>query len=93
MSYTAGAVVRSTVTFVPASGTTDIANVTAVATSAEGATTSLTPVAGTANVYYADINIPDTAITGPWSVRWECSGPDIVFEDSFDVVASTVFSP
>jgi len=93
MSYLAGSVVRSTVTFVPASSTVDIANVSATITDSEGTQTNGSPVAGATNVFYADVVVPDTAISGPWLVRWECSAPKISYEDSFAVTASSATTP
>lgn len=93
MSYTAGAKVRSTVTFVPESGNTTIGNVTARAIDASGNLYSLTVVANGTDSYKADIGIPDTAISGPWSVRWESSAPKIVVDVGFDVVASSMANP
>lgn len=94
MSYPAGARVRSTVTFVPESGSTLLANVTARVVDAEGVVTALTPAAGAgAEQYTADIAIPDTAISGPWTVRWECSTPKIVVEVDFAVDHSALPEP
>ena len=70
-----------------------LANVTARAIDAEGGSTTLTPVAGTTNQFTADIAIPDTAVSGPWTVRWESSSPKIVVETTFDVTASTIANP
>ncbi len=93
MSYTAGAVVRSTVTFVPASGSVDVENVTARAILPDGTTAHLTPAAGAANVFTADYTIPDTAIDGPLLIRWECSSPKIVAEVGDTIAASAMLDP
>lgn len=94
MSYLAGSRVRSTVTFVPESGSTSIGNVTARATDAEGNVTALTVAAGgSADQYTVDMTIADTAISGPWVVRWESSSPKITVETTFDVVASAAVNP
>jgi hypothetical protein len=94
MSYTAGAKVRSTVTFVPETGNTALGNVTARVIDAAGSASALTPATtASPDQYTADISIPDGAIAGPWSVRWECSSPKIVVEVGFDVVASAMSNP
>lgn len=93
MSYTAGRVVRSTVTFTPASGTVTIDNVTARAILPDGTTANLTPVAGSTNVFTADYAIPDAMIGGPLLIRWECSSPKIVAEVSDTVAASAMLNP
>jgi hypothetical protein len=93
MSYTAGARVRSTVTFAPETGSTILANISATATDAEGNRTVLTVAAGATNVYTADITLPDTAISGPWVVRWECSSPKMTCEVSFPVDGSGAANP
>jgi hypothetical protein len=92
-SFLAGSRVRSTVTFVPESGTVLLTNVTARAIDAEGNVTTLTPVAGSTNVFTADVAIPDSAISGPWVVRWESSTPKIVVDDPFSVSASAMLNP
>lgn len=92
-TYAAGAVARSTVTFVPTTGTVELADVRVRAITAEGdVITNLTPEAGAdPNVFYADINIPDDAISGPWGIRWWSSDPDIVAQDdTFQVERSVV---
>lgn len=95
MSYTAGAVVRSTVVWVPESGSSSLVNTSASVQDAVGLAIFPTVVKppATTETYYVDINIPDNAITGRWRVRWESSSPDMVFEDYFDVVASHLTSP
>lgn len=103
-SVTAGNTMRSTVTFVPASGTVLIADVTArvlVPTGTTGSTAgilTLTPVAGATNVFYADIAVPDNATAATWVVRWESNSPSpkIALEDSttrLQVIASALASP
>lgn len=94
MSYLAGSILRSTVTLVPESGTVLLANVTATAIDAEGGEHELTPEDGAAaNQFKATFPVPDTAISGPWAVRWESSTPKIAVETSFDVVASGLLTP
>lgn len=94
MSYIAGAVVRTTVTFVPESGTTALANISATAEDTQGNTYALTVAAtAVADQYTADVTTPDTAITGRWWVRFESSSPNITAETTFDVVASALATP
>jgi len=92
-TYTPGNIVRSTVTFVPAEGTVALGNVTARTVDAAGAETALTVAAGATNVFTADITIPDTAISGPWVVRWESSTPKISVEVGFGVTRSGLVNP
>jgi hypothetical protein len=92
-TYLAGSIVRSTVTFVPETGNTSIGNVSAVATDAAGNRTVLTVAQVVTDQYKADITIPDTAIDGPWVVRWESSSPKISAEDHFTVGASDALNP
>lgn len=76
----AGQTARVTVEFTPQSGTISLADVTARALECRTSTvTTLTPVAGgvDAGVYtfYADVEIPDSAGSGRWVVRFESNSP------------------
>lgn len=87
----AGNVIRATVTFVPASGTVILANVSIRAIDSKG--TLLTPGSITdltGQVFRCDIPVPDATRRGRGRVRWESSSPQIAIEQVYDITESGI---
>lgn len=94
----AGNVVRTTITFVPATGTVALADVTCRVLKYDGSVESLTPVSGGTNIFYADVAVPDTVPNSRWRFRWESRTPSpvITLDDlttRFDVLQSDFPNP
>lgn len=94
----AGNVVRSSVVFVPSTGTVSLADVTCRAMGDNRTVYSLTVVSDGTNAFHADVTVPDTAPAARWVFRWESRSPSpvITLDDEttqFDVVPSAFPAP
>ena len=100
ISVDAGNVVRTTITFVPLTGTVSLSDVTCRVLKDDGTVANLTPAANGAivNSFYAEVTVPDTTPSSRWRFRWESRppSPTITLDDSttrFDVLQSDFPNP